>query len=139
MGDMLDRFLAAGVRFEALDGDRVRAIGDLTDDLRTLIRESKPAILAELREPVPFDPEAFEERAAIAEHDGGLDRPVAEALAWAEDDRRRCRGRRNLSDSGRCLAAWRSELKTGPGEGFGRNYSPITCLPRRCSCFVEAA
>jgi len=34
----------------------------------------------------PFDREAWEERAAIAEFDGGLSRKEAEALAWKEDD-----------------------------------------------------
>lgn len=38
----------------------------------------------------PFDPEAWEERAAIAEFDGGLSREEAEALAWKEDNRRCC-------------------------------------------------
>ncbi|HQD57909.1 MAG TPA: hypothetical protein PLX26_15720 [Candidatus Competibacteraceae bacterium] len=38
---------------------------------------------------VPFDREAWEERAAIAEFDGQLPREQAEQLAWAEDDRRR--------------------------------------------------
>lgn len=41
----------------------------------------------------PFDREAWEERAAIAEFDGGLSRKEAEALAWKEDNRRR--GARN--------------------------------------------
>ncbi len=52
----------------------------------TLSKEISP-----LSEPnrVPFDREAWEERAAIAEFDGGLSREKAEALAWAEDDRRR--------------------------------------------------
>lgn len=40
----------------------------------------------------PFDREAWEERAAIAEFDGGLSREKAEALAWKEDSRRRCPG-----------------------------------------------
>lgn len=38
----------------------------------------------------PFDREAWEERAAIAEFDGGLLREEAEALAWKEDNRRCC-------------------------------------------------
>ncbi len=38
----------------------------------------------------PFDREAWEERAAIAEFDGGLPREDAEALAWKEDNRRCC-------------------------------------------------
>jgi hypothetical protein len=37
----------------------------------------------------PFDPEAYEERAAICEYDGRLSRPEAEAMARAEDERRR--------------------------------------------------
>ena len=36
----------------------------------------------------PFDREAWEERAAIVEFDGGLSREEAEALAWEEDSRR---------------------------------------------------
>ena len=38
----------------------------------------------------PFGREAWEERAAIAEFDGGLLREEAEALAWKEDNRRCC-------------------------------------------------
>lgn len=34
----------------------------------------------------PFDRAAWEERAAIAEFDGGLSRKEAETLAWQEDD-----------------------------------------------------
>lgn len=37
----------------------------------------------------PIDPEAWEERAAICEFDGGLTREAAEAIALAEDDQRR--------------------------------------------------
>ena len=50
-----------------------------------------PKEISPLSEPnrVPFDREAWEERAAIAEFDGGLSREKAEALAWVEDDRRR--------------------------------------------------
>jgi hypothetical protein len=40
----------------------------------------------------PFDAEAWEERAAIAEFDGGLSRQDAERLAWIEDERRRYPG-----------------------------------------------
>lgn len=38
----------------------------------------------------PCDREAWEERAAIAEFDGGLSREEAEALARKEDNRRCC-------------------------------------------------
>ena len=41
----------------------------------------------------PFDREAWEERAAISEFDGGLSRKEAEALAWKEDNRRRAKAR----------------------------------------------
>lgn len=37
----------------------------------------------------PWDRESWEERAAVAEFDGGLSREAAEALAWHEDDMRR--------------------------------------------------
>ncbi len=37
----------------------------------------------------PHDPEAWLERAAIAEYDGGLTREEAEQVAWEEDERRR--------------------------------------------------
>ncbi len=49
--------------------------GVLTDALRVAIREHKAALLELV--------EAFEERAAIAEMDGGLSRESSEALAWA--------------------------------------------------------
>jgi hypothetical protein len=48
MGAALERFAAAGVRFDLLDGGKVRAHGELTDELREAIRAQKPAIIAEL-------------------------------------------------------------------------------------------
>lgn len=48
MGALLKQFAAAGVRFERGDGGNLRALGTLTDQLRTAIRTHKPAILAEL-------------------------------------------------------------------------------------------
>lgn len=44
----LGQLIAAGVEVKALPDGKVRAIGYLTDDLRTLIRAHKPEILAEL-------------------------------------------------------------------------------------------
>lgn len=49
-----------------------------------------PSIAANADAVTPFDLESFEERAAIAEFAGGLDRGAAESLAWEEDNRRRC-------------------------------------------------
>ena len=47
MTAFLKRIAAAGIQIEAV-GDKLRATGLLTDELRALIREHKPAILAEL-------------------------------------------------------------------------------------------
>jgi len=93
--------------------------------------------------------EAFEERAAIMEYDGGLLRQEAERLAREPSSRTRCtphhlhpRSRwplkawgdlrpctrcRNLARSGRCLVAARGELRAA------RDYEPsIPRQPRRC-------
>ena len=59
-------------------GDRLRVDappGTLTPALRAALREHKTAVLDLL--------EAFEERAALIEYDGGLPRVEAERLAWA--------------------------------------------------------
>lgn len=48
----------------------------ITDDLLDRVRADRDGLLALV--------ELFEERAAIAEHDGGLDRVDAERAAWAE-------------------------------------------------------
>ena len=74
----------------------------------------------------PFDQEAFEERAAICEFDGGLSREDAEAIAWNEDDRRRCRHCLNLLTNGVCKVA----SPKGPVVA-NRGYRPVD-LPRRC-------
>jgi len=91
--------------------------------------------------------EAFEERAAIMEYDGELPRAEAEQQAadahplsdieprqvrWRGEgmdlgDLRPCLWCRNLARSGRCLAAWRGELRAA------RDYSPTKPdLPQRC-------
>jgi len=48
MGVLLNKFTAAGVRIDASDDGKLRAHGNLTDELRATIREHKAAILAEL-------------------------------------------------------------------------------------------
>lgn len=90
--------------------------------------------------------EAWEERAAIMEFDGGMTRVAAESAAaagevrpdtggvdpwcWPFDewaDLRPCLLCRNLTPAGRCLAAWRDELRAA------RDYTPtFPELPRRC-------
>ena len=96
--------------------------------------------------------EAFEERAAIMEFDGGLSREQAERLASRSDPRaeptagrwrgegldlndlRPCLLCRNLARSGRCMAAMRGELRAA------RDYSPtMPEQPRRCIGFRPPA
>ena len=98
--------------------------------------------------------EAFEERAAIMEYDGGMARTAAERHAaelhpspvatpppirWRGEgldlgDLRPCLWCRNLSPGGRCLAAWRGELRAA------RDYSPANPdLPQRCIGYRPAA
>lgn len=98
--------------------------------------------------------EAFEERAAIMEYDGGLSRPEADRQAaeahplpvierqrngWRGEgmdlgDLRPCLWCLNLARSGRCLAAWRGELRAA------RDYSPTRPdLPQRCIGYRPAA
>jgi hypothetical protein len=76
----------------------------------------------------PFDVEAFEERAGIAEFDGGLPREEAEAVAWHEDDRRRCVHCQNLLQNGVCKVA-------GPGGPIParRGYQPNQNWLHRCA------
>ena len=92
--------------------------------------------------------EAFEERAAIMEFDGGLTREEAERRAllnppvpaprrWSSEewgDLRPCLLCRNLARSGRCLAAWRGEIRAA------RDYEPsIPAQPRRCIGYAPKA
>lgn len=124
----LDTLRHAGLTVEA-EGDRllVQPRSLLNEDLRALLREHKPEILALLRDAAPFDPESWEERAGIAEFDGALSREEAEALAWAEDDRRRCQHCLNLSRTGICAAASPGGLVSAR-----RGYEPTHDIPRRC-------
>jgi hypothetical protein len=124
----LDTLRHAGLTVEA-EGDRllVQPRSLLNEDLRALLREHKPEILALLRDAAPFDPESWEERAGIAEFDGGLSREEAEALAWREDNRRRCQHCLNLSRVGTCAVA-----SPGGPVSARRGYEPIPDIPRRC-------
>jgi len=60
--------------------------------------------------------------------------PEAEAQAeafdgWPVDDRRHCAACAQLS-GGRCLAAWRGEIKAA------KRYRPVDDLPRRCEGYA---
>ena len=84
--------------------------------------------------------EAFEERAAIMEYDGRLSRAEAELLADGNERKRLWRGEgldlgdlrpclwcHNLARSGRCMAAWRGELRAA------RDWEPtFPGQPQRC-------
>jgi len=63
MGALLDHFAGAGVRIEQADEGKLRVRGQLTDELRTTIREHKAAILAELAaNDVAVDPDVERRR-----------------------------------------------------------------------------
>lgn len=91
------------------------------------------------------DREAWEERAAILEFDGGMGRQAAEALAdseeqqrrqraeqaaRADDDRRRCRECRRYENR-RCTIA-----RPGGMVSARTGYEPIPDLSRRCEGFA---
>jgi hypothetical protein len=95
-----------------------------SDALRYFVGRAKQ----EPPETAPFDHEAFEERAAIVEHDGGLSRDEAEAIAWIEDDRRRCVHCLNLRDGGICKVA----IPGGPVSAR-RGYQPDPAILQRCA------
>lgn len=75
-----------------------------------------------------FDHEAFEERAGICEFDGGLSREEAEAIAWHEDDRRRCAHCLNILPGGVCKVAEPGGLVSAM-----RGYRPDQAVLQRCA------
>jgi hypothetical protein len=123
-------------------------------ELSQLSQKSKPFGGSPVRPDYDADDarEAFEERAAIMEFDGELTRAEAEALAavpvarqsgpsmaatdqslrWRGEgldlgDLRPCLWCRNLTRSGRCMAAWRGELRVA------RDWGPtFPDQPQRC-------
>lgn len=75
----------ADVRLYARDG-RLKfdaPVGAYTPELRALVAPVRPLIIAVLGA-TPEQIEAFEERAAIAQHDGGLSELAAEWVAHGE-------------------------------------------------------
>jgi hypothetical protein len=95
-----------------------------SDALRYFVGRAKPEPL----ETALFDQEAFEERAGICEFDGGLSRDEAEAIAWNENDRRRCVHCLNLAENGICLAA-----SPGGPVSARRGYQPNPAILQRCA------
>lgn len=63
---------------------RWRARAPLPDELREQLARNKCDLLLLLADFTADELERFEERAAIAEHDGRLPRAEAERLAWQE-------------------------------------------------------
>jgi hypothetical protein len=128
-----------------------RTVGHLSPNEETTIRdwlvatgESDPETIAEVIEKCrgdveardyflgrarePFGREAFEERAGLCELDGGLTREEAEAVAWREDDRRRCAHCLNLLANGVCKIA-----EPGGAVSARRGYRPDTTILQRCA------
>jgi hypothetical protein len=139
-GDLIAAALADGVALR-LDGGKLKVIGEtaVVNRWLPLIREHKPEIIDALKAGAddtvePFDREAFEERAGIAEFDGGLSREDAEALAWLEDDRRRCTQCLNLRQ-GVCSIA---KPEAGALVVANRGYRPVN-LPLRCLGYTPKA
>ncbi len=95
-----------------------------------------PLIAADAETVTPFDLEGFEERAAIAEFDGRLDRVAAESLAWEEDDRRRCTQCANRRYDGVCKVAAPTKDALVIA---GRSYAPHPMLMRRCEGYTPKA
>mgnify|MGYP001819803548 CR=1 FL=1 len=79
--DLLRDLMAEGVEFET-DGERIRwnnGGAQLTPERLAVLKDGKAEVLQFLSA-VP-DTDAFEERAALAEFDGGMTRADAERLA----------------------------------------------------------
>ena len=145
---VLETLAAEGLEL-AVRGGRlsVRPPGRISPPTLALVREHSQelrVLLANLDQEGARD--AFEERAAITEFDGGLTREEAERQAllnplvprrwsFAEwGDLRPCLLCRNLARSGRCLAAWRGEIRAA------RDYEPsIPAQPRRCIGYAPKA
>jgi len=102
--DILNTAAAAGVQLAVTPdgGLKVTPASAMTPEIRELLKSHKPELVDYLRNrvtptaandpaPAPQDftkltREVFEERAAIAEHDGGLPRPHAEEMARLHTD-----------------------------------------------------
>ncbi len=138
---IINEAMADGVSLTISTTGTIKATGDGAAVNRWLpaIREQKAGIVEALKvgagdtaDAEPVDREAWEERAAIAEFDGGLTRPAAETLAWREDDRRRCRQCLNLKGEACSIA------KPGGLVRASKGYRPAN-LPMRCAGYSPKA
>jgi hypothetical protein len=78
--DTIEQLHHHGLNIEAKDGSLIVSPRDrITDEIREYIRQHKAAILAELE--AESRNENFQERAAILEFDGGMERSQAEQEA----------------------------------------------------------
>lgn len=135
-GDLIAAALADGLTLR-LDSGKLKISGGTMAVNRWLavIRERKAEVIETLKVSAadtavePFDRESFEEAAAITEFGGGQSRPDAEALAWQEDDRRRCRQCLNLRGEVCSIAT------PGGLVSASRGYRPVN-LPMRCAGYM---
>ncbi|HEX5687374.1 MAG TPA: hypothetical protein VFY73_25440 [Ideonella sp.] len=157
--ELLCELSAVGLSVAA-EGGRlvVRPASKLTDDMRAALREAKPAILA-LLAPAPRGPYALSRDEADKVHaqpwdDATCARFVARVTLFLRrgltasdaddlaerlvlrdregDDRRMCLECSNLTEQGRCLAAWRRALP-----GADRRLEPVQTILQRCECFHQ--
>ena len=111
--DLLKDVRAAGFTLDLADGKLLVAPASmLTDELRTALRANKTEVLALLAAEHDAEAEAFEERAAIMEFDGGLPRTEAEAAA------RQCVDCEHFGQRRTCLEPVAAGLLT-QAQGFG--------------------
>ncbi|NCC41246.1 MAG: hypothetical protein EOM21_17800 [Gammaproteobacteria bacterium] len=74
---LIQKIKAHGLDIRAVDGNLyIQPRDRITDHIRTQVQNLKPALLDFI--------EAYEERAAIMEFDGGISRQDAEAAAWID-------------------------------------------------------
>lgn len=80
--ELLHELHAAGIRV-VVEGDKllVRPASRLTDSYRAALRAAKSDVIALLTVCCAGNAEAYEERAAIMEFEGGMTRVEAEAVA----------------------------------------------------------
>ena len=120
--DLLKHVRAAGFTLDRADGKLLVAPASmLTDELRIALRASKTEVLALLDAEREAEVEAFKERAAIMEFDGGLSRAEAEVAARQCVDCEHFGRRRNCLEpvtAGRLTQA-RGFGILGPPEGHG--------------------
>ena len=83
---VLDQARQEGIELSATAEGKLRwrAPGALPDELREQLVQNKSALVLLLSGYTPEEVERFEERAAIAEHEGRQSQHDAERLAWEE-------------------------------------------------------